>query len=638
MAASHDLFKALGPVEYTDFAQQDLKETLSNIFGDAQCLIDSIPVNTKSESQKTGRSRAVTDSAVDSLPITSAVYSDQAAQLRKEWKEVKVNPKENPLGLNVYKLGAKDGRGAWFARRSVHEAPSFDRWREGFEREFEESLKIQGHGPGEGKVRGLAADKRVVDQTVDGCGKIQVYQLSAQFPGPTSPRDFVTMCLNSNSSLIEGAKQRYHMLVSKPCTHSECPQRTGFIRGYYESVEFIREIKIDKPLRKVQSSTDITGKNAPTSLSNALDGTSDDAGKYEENEEYDTAVEWLMITRSDPGGSVPRFMIERGTPPGIAGDANKFLQWITSEKFESVDDTETTNEATPDIIAASATTTSDPPGPSPTSSSLPLVAKSSTSREELEDEPGPSGYYGMIAGALGAAASIAASRLPRPFGSAIGGDTPSEVSSTDISDAASSIHTFHSLEDEKDVNTLEEEKELSPSVSTSNAADSTPSSEPTNAKPSQHEKELKKLEERKRKTEEKMRRQQERSMKKNDGAALQKLRERHEREIAKQEEKYARDRVKLEAKRLKEEKKGEDRRRKAAEREEKANLVLELEKTRTERDMARLEIEMLRDQVGQLQAQNTKLTAQLGRAGLSVEENGPVERADGEKEKTTKGL
>ncbi|KAI1267194.1 hypothetical protein F5Y18DRAFT_415922 [Xylariaceae sp. FL1019] len=628
MAASHELFKALGPADYGDFAQQDLKEILSSIFGDAHCLINSIPVNTKSESQKTGRSRAVTESAVDSLPNTSAVYSDQATQLRKEWKEVKVNAKENPLGISVYKLGAKDGKGAWFARRSVHEAPSFDRWREGFEREFNESLKIQGHGPGEGKVRGLAADKRVVDQTVDGCGKIKVYQLSAQFPGPTSPRDFVTMCLNSDSSLIEGAKQRYYMLVSKPCVHSECPQRTGFIRGYYESVEFIREIKIDKPLRKVQSSTDITSKDAPTSLSNAVDGTKDDAVKREESEQYDTAVEWLMITRSDPGGSVPRFMIERGTPPGIAGDASKFLQWITSEKFETIDDIETANEASPDITAASHTASSVPPGPTPTSSSMPLVAKSLTPREELEDEPGPSGYYGMIAGALGAAASIAASRLPRAFGSTVGGDTASEISSTDISDDASSFHSFHSLEDEKEAETLEGEKELSPSVSTANAADSSQSTETAGAKPSQYEKELKKLEDRKRKTEEKMQRQQERKMKQNDGAALQKLRERHEREIAKQEEKYARDRAKLEARKLKEEQKAEERRRKAAEREEEANLVLELEKTRTERDMARLEIEMLRDQVGQLQAQNTKFAAQLGRAGLSVEESDLVKPND----------
>ncbi|KAF5016598.1 hypothetical protein F66182_11674 [Fusarium sp. NRRL 66182] len=36
-----------------------------------------------------------------------------------------------------------------------------------------------------------------------------------------------------------------------------------------------------------------------------------------------------MITRSDPGGSVPRWMVERGTPKSITGDAVKFLNWAS---------------------------------------------------------------------------------------------------------------------------------------------------------------------------------------------------------------------------------------------------------------------------------------------------------------------
>lgn len=39
------------------------------------------------------------------------------------------------------------------------------------------------------------------------------------------------------------------------------------------------------------------------------------------------SVEWIMITRSDPGGSVPRWMVERGTPGGIIKDAERFLDW-----------------------------------------------------------------------------------------------------------------------------------------------------------------------------------------------------------------------------------------------------------------------------------------------------------------------
>ena len=43
-------------------------------------------------------------------------------------------------------------------------------------------------------------------------------------------------------------------------------------------------------------------------------------------------VEWVMVTRSDPGGSVPRFMVERGTPGSIVADASKFLDWATKKK------------------------------------------------------------------------------------------------------------------------------------------------------------------------------------------------------------------------------------------------------------------------------------------------------------------
>ncbi len=48
-------------------------------------------------------------------------------------------------------------------------------------------------------------------------------------------------------------------------------------------------------------------------------------------------VEWIMITRSDPGGGIPRFMVERGTPGSIASDAVKFLDWAASGPASSID-------------------------------------------------------------------------------------------------------------------------------------------------------------------------------------------------------------------------------------------------------------------------------------------------------------
>ncbi|KAI0486621.1 hypothetical protein F4859DRAFT_466296 [Xylaria cf. heliscus] len=638
MPNAHETFKALGPVEWESFAGegQDLAMLMASIFDDAHCLIDSIPVPAID---------ADLPPSLPSLPSRAPESSDRANELRKEWKEAKVNPRENPLGLSIYKLAAKDGKGAWFARRSVHEGPSFRKWKTGMEREFAESLKVQGQ-PGDGKIRGLGADKCVEDQTVDGRGKIQVYQLSAQFPGPTTPRDFVTLCLSSDTT--DGTdRSRSFMLVSKPCVHHECPQRQGFIRGYYESVEFIREIKVHGALDTTQSSVDAADEGpSTTSGSNTVDekpsastppnNDQDHVSKgngYEAQDEGHSVIEWLMITRSDPGGSVPRFIIEKKTPEGIATDASKFFQWISSEKFEKLLDSNYESKQNTDETKESVTpscNTSDIPSKSiPTLLKYPkAISASEIAEPDFPESPGAGGVYGMISGALGMVASAAASRL---LGSS--GENPSEsdseISSLDSEDNSSSIHSFHSFEPTGSIEPAAravEGEEPAPSISTGAGEDSLHSSESTSVRSPQHDKELKKLEERKRKTEEKLRRAEERALaKKTDDAqrdqlAQQKLREKHEREIAKHEEKYQRERLKLEAKRTNEERKAEERRRKQIEREQKANLALELDKTRAERDIARKEIEILAEQVGKLQALNTKLVARLGREGIDLED------------------
>ena len=63
-------------------------------------------------------------------------------------------------------------------------------------------------------------------------------------------------------------------------------------------------------------------------------------GQYESLEvvrEEEEGVEWVMVTRSDPGGSVPRWMVERGTPGGIVRDAGRFLGWVESGAGMQVD-------------------------------------------------------------------------------------------------------------------------------------------------------------------------------------------------------------------------------------------------------------------------------------------------------------
>ncbi|KAI0383073.1 hypothetical protein F5Y04DRAFT_251764 [Hypomontagnella monticulosa] len=678
MPSAHEAFKALGPINWDDIAQDQLDTFLKDVFSDAQSIVDSIPVSLSS--QKVGYPRSATDTNLPSLPSRAAKSSDRITELRKEWKEVKVNPRENPLGLDVYKLSAKDGKGAWFARRSVHDGLTFEKWKLGMEKELDESMKVQGK-PGDGSIRGIGADRKVVNQTVEGSGRMQVYQLSAQFPGPTTPRDFVTLLLSSDSAIDGPDVPKHFMLVSKPCIHPECPPRQGYIRGQYESVEFIREIRVEKPLRKTRSSIDLPKDESTASIRNAENlsreatirsarqaagsdyTTKDETGRKrgktigspdlgddrEDDENYETMIEWLMVTRSDPGGSVPRFMIERGTPPGIAGDANKFVKWISSKSIDDFteDDSEDTklkreaSQAEEEVLERK---TSANPVPNMTKSpSYPSVPRPSITEqtEEAEDQPGPTGFYGMIANALNAAATVAASRIPITFGSAKGGDSESsDLSSEPQVDDASSIHSFHSLEDEG----IDENDNVSPQLDDSSTqltpsvtiggAESTRSTDSLTARSaatSQHEKELKKLEERKRKTEEKLRRAQEKALAKRgnntddsasqrDEVAMQKLRERHEREMAKQQEKYQKELKKLEAKRASEQKKAEDRRRKTIEREEKANLAMELEKVRAERDIARKQMDILKEQIGDLQAQNTMLVARLGREGIVLDD------------------
>ncbi|KAI1212979.1 uncharacterized protein F4807DRAFT_307082 [Annulohypoxylon truncatum] len=678
MPSAHEVFKALAPVNWDDIPHDKLDTFLEEIFNDAQCILDSIPVSSTS-SQKGGRPRSATDSNLPSLSSRSSKSSNRASELRKDWKEVKVNPRENPLGLDVYKLAAKDGKGAWFARRSVHDILTFEKWKLGMEKELDESLKVQGK-PGDGSIRGIGADRKVVNQIIEGRGKMQVYQLSAQFPGPTTPRDFITLLLSSDSAIDVPGTPKHYMLVSKPCVHPECPPRQGYIRGQYESVEFIREVRVEKSLRKTRSSIDLPNDESAASIRNAAENlgrqasirsarqaadsaspTRDGEGRrrgrtigyadigdvIENEEDYDTMVEWIMVTRSDPGGSVPRFMIERGTPPGIAGDANKFVKWISSKSihdFTESDDEDTklkqeaemAEEHTSKKSASTNSTANLTRSPS-----APLLS-AVDERVEAGDPANPTGFYGMISNALNSAASAAASHMPNPFVSV----NDDNMSSSDLSeslddDDASSTRSFHSLEAEEiegnDGSSSKPEEsstQLTPSV-TNGGAESTRSTDSLarSTGTSQHDKELKKLEERKRKTEEKLRRAQEKALAKRgstsdttssqrEEAALQKLREKHEREIAKQQEKYQREVKKLEAKRNSEQKKVEERRRKTLEREEKSNMAMELDKVRAERDIARKQMEILKEQIGDLQTQNTMLVARLGREGISLDGEG----------------
>ncbi|KAK3313483.1 hypothetical protein B0H66DRAFT_566316 [Apodospora peruviana] len=737
--AHHEPFKSLGPLAWEDVdstSDDALPDLLSSTFTDAQILIDSLPIPSGTataasvNTPTTGRARSKTESAAAShtVPLASPSGKHQtsdpatSAKIQKEWKECKVKPQDNPLGISVYKLSAKDGKGAWFARRSVHQGLSFDKWKMALEREFAETLARsdrQGSEPGTGNIRGIGAERRVERKVVEGKGAMEMFLVSARFPGPTTPRDFVTLLLMSPTSEDKeeddtgekrGKRQpRQFMLVSRPCAHPDCPPRTGFIRGQYESVEVIREIPIDKPLRRVRSSVDINrdalkkkdtdsvAKEAVIRSASKAQAANDDESSRSvsppprpasaadvaevdsevDAEETEMAIEWLMVTRSDPGGSVPRWMVEKGTPGGITNDAGKFVKWLSATKIVDVvastkavdaaingeikEESEGEGEGQRDGAdrkRSRSAPESTEKGEQNVSQTVRFQTQTQPSHSASSSFSGPQGFYGMISGALGAATSVVASTVAAYVGSAAGTDSEhtdsaSSVVSDDESDT-SSEQGYVSAEDGETAPAVKAVAEAGDATSIRSSTSSqqnntlstttTATTASTNPKTvAQHEKELRKLQRRRTKAQEKMVREQERlaSKKQKDdkeseaqAAALVKLREKHEKEIAKQEEKYQRDLKKLEEKRRAEERKLEERKRKQAEREEKANVQMEMEKLRTERDVAIKEMEILRGQVGELQKQNTMLVARLGK--LEASQNQKSESGGNEKEKLEK--
>ncbi|KAF7879603.1 hypothetical protein EAF04_000798 [Stromatinia cepivora] len=704
MAALHDALKALGTISYDETPTDNLKPFLLDAFNSGQLIADSIPIPDSAESSS-GRSRSNTASSIaSSASEISASHArsppppHDIESLQKEWKQVKLKPADNPLGISVYSCKGKDGKGTWFARRSVHEGLGFTKWKRGLEREFPETLKVQG-GPGEGNIRGIGGEKRVAYNNIPGTGKMEVYLLSAQFPGPTSPRDFVTMLISSDQAL-KGQNNhevpRHFMVISKPCQHPDAPQREGYIRGYYESVEFIREILTKKaPPKRSASASDLTkghsrdrsGSNlgreavlrnahqkhdqptteegeedierqASRSDSNlALAGKGEKTAVPSEDDEWEqNPVEWIMITRSDPGGSVPRFMIDRGTPAAIVSDAGKFLDWACSKTIEELDsDDEELAEGEEEENAESEhhhrhhrqhnhekdlhnyQTNGHLAGIDSQAEISPSVAvgptQSVTQTQQQVPAASGGGIYDLVAGVATTAGAliapyapaIIADRLPHaneapsgqeseplplasePFPAQFSAPIPRSRSVSDASiSSESTVNSFESALSFRKISSQD-----SAGVQKVNLL---------------QDKELQKLEDKKRKLQEKLERarQREADKKSEDGEkekeAIRRAEGKHEREVRKREEKYRKEMEKLEKKRIREEQKQEERRRKREEKEKGEDLQQVNANLRAEIEVLRREKQVLRDQVGSVQRENTLLVGRLGKLGIPGEE------------------
>ncbi|KAK4192123.1 reticulocyte-binding protein 2 a [Podospora australis] len=679
--AHHEPFKALGPLSWQEISaggEAAYADVLQTTFSNCELLINSIPA--PASTTKTGRARAQTDSAVSSSVDTnhilgSAAQPDVIAKLKKDWKEVKTSAKDQTdltRGISVYKLSSKDGKGAWFARRSIHrDTEPFEKWEAALRKEFAETLERCADGkkePGTGNIRGIGAERVVEKVEVEGKGVLELFQVSARFPGPTTPRDFLALHMSPPRTTPEEEEKkkkrrepRQFMLVSRPCEHPDCPPRSGFIRGTYESVEMIREVPMTKPLRRTRSDLgkeDVNGLSHSDNVSR--DAVLRSAQKAEatghrrgvsnvesvvddEDDDVEMAIEWLMVTRSDPGGSVPRFLVEKGTPGGIMNDAGSFLKWFMAEAKKeeagvTADRESLENGTIPEEEHAGEEPA--PRKPSTTTRQNDGVSEDTQTETNDGDVTPPSGFYGMIASAIGAAAS----RVATLAGTTVADDdSETDTTSSDVDYASAEEGDEHhspasspidATDGAKGMNasnfdvasTLSRQStisEVSQDISLS-SRDHTPDAR-KHRHEVQHEKELRKLQDRMRRAQAKLVRAQEAKRqagdfsakeKEREEEALRKVREKHEKELAKREEKYQRELRRIADKRAAEEKKAADKARKAAEREEKAIIQMDLERTRIERDVALKQIEILREQVGELQAQNTVLVARLGKEGV----------------------
>ncbi|KAJ4361930.1 hypothetical protein N0V83_010871 [Neocucurbitaria cava] len=586
MAELHKALECLRPKDFSDIPTDNLKEFLPGIFSNAELIANSIPPplnGTPYESAQ--RTRTDPTPATSAADLTKSEVrrpppAKEHEELQKSWgKPVKLSNKEAATGMSVFKMAGHDRHGAWFARTSVHEGLGFAKWKAAMIKEFPESLEIQG-GPGEGNVRGIGGDQRLEDINVDGIGKLEVYQLSAQFPGPTSPREFITLLLTSSTCLTDASKvgdtiPRHFMVVSIPVTHADAPPRTGMVRGYYESIEMIREI----PLK--------------------------DSG---ENEAETNPVEWIMVTRSDPGGGIPRFMVERNVPSSIVQDALKFLDWACAKNETAEDEAAPGEEDTkhlsphddPDrrlsitqsngIMAGVGTSIADRPSPAIRRLSQRTVNKHTDGHEGLIDQ---------LKDSVGAYIPDALNPLQR-------------IPSSSSSSTSSSVESFASAEQ---FNTAPEGLPIDDTIPTPSST-SLKSLQLT-ADDSPHAREMKKIEDRKRQLTEQLEQAREKQTQnlQNENQKTQKemekAAEKHEKERKKQEDKFQKEIRKLEERREKETKKLLARQQKEADKNQLLKAQRERDEYKQKASLFEEENKLLKEQLGELQRENTALVARM---------------------------
>ncbi|KAK1050094.1 hypothetical protein LTR74_017139 [Friedmanniomyces endolithicus] len=259
----HDALDTLAPAPYYDPPLHDLPSYLTTCFTAAELICIAIPM-TSGEPFPTARPHHSTPDPVRSAKgmhvslVRSSPPHESHEALQKHWGK-------------PYKFGAArmawrctNGRGMTDTERGLRGGVCMRGV--GFSK-FRRAIRS-----GRGAARGLLADKRPEHVDVEGVGHLEVYLLSGQMPKSVTPRGFVQVLMCSEDSLTEksashvkaGRKHvpRSYVIVSKPTQHPEAGDRSGFVRGQYESVEMIREIPLHRRKAAESMPNLLNGQNA----------------------------------------------------------------------------------------------------------------------------------------------------------------------------------------------------------------------------------------------------------------------------------------------------------------------------------------------------------------------------------------
>jgi hypothetical protein len=610
MAELHEALQRLSPLEWSDVPTDNLAQFLKDAFIAGELICNSVPPIpngtpfNESKPEHDTPNTASSHKDMHASTVLSTSTDEEHEKLQKGWgKPYKM--KDNSLQVQIYKMAAKDRHGAWFARKSVHEGLGFDKMKRAMMREFPHSMSVKG-GPGAGAVRGIAADRRLERKDVDGVGKLEVYQLSAQFPGPTTPREFITLVLSSDQALSEKSNAtlpdgkthapRHFMLLSKPVEHPEAGVRSGFVRGKYESVELIREIPLSTA----------TPKSTPH-LRTSKD--QDDSEKGSEEAELNP-VEWIMITRSDPGGGLPRFLVERGTPDSMLQDVHKFFDWACSQDEIPHPDEDLADVDGPikEHDESQATGKDAPNGDTPVAAPI-EDTKVDGSRARSES----GGIFSNIGKAIETYAPASVAGMIHPY---VADDSDSD-SDSDSTITASSSASFMSADETHGMPApLHTDSMDALSIKSGDLSESSRNL-------GFHDKEVQKLVKKREKLDQQLAKKRLaeetklRQAKEKDEEEEAKQKEKVERELKKTEEKHRKEVEKLERKQAKEAKKAEEKRLKKDEQTKLSMVTRERDEFRSQLDLLRKENAILQAQVGELQAQNSTLSQTISNKALS---------------------